>query len=66
MSATKSFWDATRERQLVIQWCLSCDEPVWFPREVCPRCLGTGFAGLTAFDPAAFPYSCSAPAWTRA
>ena len=19
---------------------MSCDEPVWFPREVCPRCLG--------------------------
>lgn len=35
-----AFWQATREKQLVIQWCLDCDRPVWFPREVCPGCLG--------------------------
>ncbi len=34
------FWDATRDRQLLIQWCTACDQPVWFPREVCPGCLG--------------------------
>jgi uncharacterized OB-fold protein len=37
---TQPFWDATRERRLLVQWCTSCDEPVWFPREVCLRCLG--------------------------
>jgi uncharacterized protein len=37
------FWDATRERRLVLQWCLDCEEPVHFPREVCPRCLGGRF-----------------------
>ena len=37
---TQPFWDATREHRLVVQWCTSCDEPVWFPREVCLRCLG--------------------------
>jgi len=26
---------------------------------------GTGVAALTAYDPAGFPYSCRAPAWTR-
>jgi uncharacterized OB-fold protein len=40
-SVTKAFWRATGDRQLLIQWCLDCDEPVWFPREVCPGCLGT-------------------------
>lgn len=35
------FWDATRERQLVLQWCSACDRPIHYPREVCPSCLGT-------------------------
>lgn len=35
------FWDATRERRLVLQWCNACRRPVWYPREVCPRCLGS-------------------------
>jgi uncharacterized protein len=34
------FWDATRERRLVIQWCTACNAPVWFPREFCPGCSG--------------------------
>lgn len=38
---TRPFWDATRDQRLLVQWCNSCDEPVFFPREVCPRCLGT-------------------------
>jgi len=37
---TQPFWDATREHRLLVQWCTACDEPVWFPREVCLRCLG--------------------------
>lgn len=39
--AAVPFWDATRERRLVVQWCTACEEPVFFPREVCPSCLGT-------------------------
>jgi uncharacterized OB-fold protein len=38
---TQPFWDATRDRRLLIQWCTACDAPVWFPREVCPGCLGS-------------------------
>lgn len=38
---TAPFWEATRARRLVLQWCAACDEPVWYPREVCPRCGGT-------------------------
>lgn len=36
---SEPFWDATREERLVLQWCTTCEEPVWFPRDVCPRCL---------------------------
>ncbi len=34
------FWAATRERRLVLPWCTTCDRPHWYPREVCPHCLG--------------------------
>ncbi len=34
------FWDATRAQQLVMQWCVQCDAPVFYPRATCPRCLG--------------------------
>ncbi|MDY7102370.1 MAG: OB-fold domain-containing protein [Actinomycetota bacterium] len=34
------FWDATRDGHLMVQWCLDCDAAVFFPREVCPGCLG--------------------------
>jgi uncharacterized OB-fold protein len=33
------FWEATRDGRLVVQWCRPCDEAVFFPRVVCPRCL---------------------------
>lgn len=35
------FWDATRDRRFVLQWCTACDAPIWYPREVCPRCMGS-------------------------
>ena len=35
----RPFWAATRQQQLVLQWCRSCDRPIHFPREVCPSCL---------------------------
>jgi uncharacterized OB-fold protein len=38
---TAPFWEATRDRTLLVQWCRSCEEPIFYPREVCPRCLGT-------------------------
>jgi uncharacterized OB-fold protein len=36
---TEAFWDATRREVYLVQWCTACDEPVFYPREVCPRCL---------------------------
>jgi uncharacterized protein len=38
---TEPFWAATRQRQLVLPWCRSCEEPFWYPRETCPRDLST-------------------------
>ncbi len=37
---TKAFWEATRDRRYLLQWCRSCDAPVYYPREACPTCLG--------------------------
>lgn len=39
--AAEPFWAATRERRFVLQWCTACERPVHFPREACPRCLGS-------------------------
>lgn len=38
---TEPFWEATRERRLVLQWCTDCDRAVFYPRAACPHCLGT-------------------------
>ena len=38
---TAPFWDATRDRKLLVQWCTTCEQPIFYPREVCPQCLGT-------------------------
>ena len=38
---SKRFWDATREERLVLPWCTACDAPIWYPRDVCPKCLGS-------------------------
>ena len=37
----KTFWDGTREQQLLIPTCRSCGNPFWYPRPTCPRCLNT-------------------------
>ncbi len=37
---SKPFWDATREGRLLVQWCVDCDRAVFYPRVVCPQCLG--------------------------
>ena len=40
--ATGPYWDASRERRLVVPWCPACDRTFWAPREVCPSCLDPG------------------------
>ena len=42
------FWDATRRRELVLQWCVDCNRPIFYPREACPWCFGSRFEWRTA------------------
>jgi uncharacterized protein len=37
---SKVFWDATRRKELIVQWCVDCDAPFFYPRAVCPVCIG--------------------------
>jgi len=34
------FWEATRSGRLLLQWCISCEKPVFYPRAFCPQCGG--------------------------
>lgn len=34
------FWEATREKKLLLQWCTACGHAIYYPREACPTCLG--------------------------
>jgi len=36
---TEPFWEATTEGRLLIQQCLDCGEPYYYPRANCPHCL---------------------------
>ncbi len=42
------FWDATRRSELLLPWCVACARPFWFPRAICPRCLGDAIEWRTA------------------
>ena len=35
---TRAFWDATRDRRLVVQHCASCGHWQHYPRALCTRC----------------------------
>ena len=39
-AATEPYWKATRDGVLKLRRCLSCHEPHWYPRPVCPFCHG--------------------------
>src|SRR5687767_4093464 len=38
--AAEPFWEASKQKQLVLQWCKPCNELIHYPREFCPSCLG--------------------------
>lgn len=40
-STTEKFWTACNEGRLMLQHCLACDKPFYYPRTGCPRCGGT-------------------------
>jgi uncharacterized protein len=35
---TEPFWTGIRERRLVLPFCESCADYVWYPRSFCPKC----------------------------
>jgi hypothetical protein len=39
------FWEATRDEQLLVQWCTACDRGIFYPRSFCPYC-GADDSGL--------------------
>lgn len=38
---SKPFWDATRERRLLIQECRDCGKKIFYPKKYCPHCRST-------------------------
>ena len=38
---SQPFWDATRDEVLRLPWCTECEQAIFYPRAVCPRCLGS-------------------------
>jgi uncharacterized protein len=45
---TKPYWDAAREHRLVIQRCQVCQQAIFYPRSVCPRCMSDRIAWIEA------------------
>lgn len=39
-AATEYFWNATREGMLCTRLCKTCGKPHWYPRPLCPFCMG--------------------------
>jgi uncharacterized OB-fold protein len=35
-----AFWQAAREGRLLVRQCKSCGKPHWYPRTLCPFCMG--------------------------
>ena len=35
------FWEATRSKEFVLQFCNSCGAAIHYPRALCPNCHGT-------------------------
>ena len=46
--ASGPYWEATEQRTLVLPWCTACARPHWYPRVVCPWCLGDDIDWRTA------------------
>ncbi|MBI3972022.1 MAG: OB-fold domain-containing protein, partial [Chloroflexi bacterium] len=41
---TQPFWDSVRAHAMAIQWCAACERYVFYPRALCPYCLGSALA----------------------
>ena len=38
---SRPFWEAAQRHQLQLQRCRDCDVLIYYPRHVCPQCLGS-------------------------
>lgn len=38
---TQPYWDGAEAGELVLPFCLDCEEYFWYPRGFCPRCTGS-------------------------
>lgn len=56
---TEPFWDATRQRRYLVQWCTACETPIFYPREACPRCLSSSSLGWRESSGAGTVYAVS-------
>ena len=45
---SQEFWEGARRHELRLQRCTGCGEHVFYPRVVCPSCLGDGLEWVTA------------------
>lgn len=45
---TEPWWDATRERRLVVQRCASCGHHQHYPRALCTECASTDLTFVPA------------------
>ncbi len=47
-SWSQPFWDAAKEKRLIIQQCTACGEHVFYPRMVCPHCAADSLVWVEA------------------
>lgn len=45
---TAPYWDAARDRRLLIKRCNACKKPYFYPRDRCPRCWSSDTAWIEA------------------
>lgn len=45
---TAPWWEATRERRLLLQRCARCGSAQWYPRPICTSCGSTAELGWVA------------------
>ena len=45
---TEGFWKAAKRHELSIQRCMSCNDYIFPPREICPRCMSLNLEWIRA------------------
>jgi len=45
---TRPFWEAAKQRKLLIQRCGDCGQHYFYPRPLCPHCLSRNVEWVTA------------------